>query len=188
MVLETSEDKDSWRPVAILTAPTAWGENESWAPVDGPAPGVKFWNFKAVELERYLRLTFTESFNGDAPTIYYVIFYPGASVEALMEAPLHTLLNPRKAEVALDLLKGQCGGASGGLSAEEVKVSDLITDEVRSVLLSGGGPEKSAAKRSDCIKAWLTGGELVAVYLDGDRYRTWYRDDISVSGAYEKFG
>ena len=97
MVVETSDgmnpDSGPWRPVASLSADAAWGESVAWARVSEPDPAVKQWSWAPMKLGRYLRLTFTSSFNGDAPTMYYTFFYPpsggssgGFSARQLAEA------------------------------------------------------------------------------------------------------
>ena len=77
MTVETSDGKKGpWRPVASLSADAAWGEDVPWARVSEPDPAVKHWSWAPMKLGRYLRLTFTSSFNGDAPTMYHTFFYP----------------------------------------------------------------------------------------------------------------
>ena len=77
MTVETSDGKKGpWRPVASLSADAAWGEDVPWARVSEPDPAVKHWSWAPMKLCRYLRLTFTSSFNGDAPTMYHTFFYP----------------------------------------------------------------------------------------------------------------
>jgi hypothetical protein len=77
MTVETSDGKKGpWRPVASLSADAAWGEDVPWARVSEPDPAAKHWSWAPMKLGRYLRLTFTSSFNGDAPTMYHTFFYP----------------------------------------------------------------------------------------------------------------
>ena len=90
MTVETSDGKKGpWRPVASLSADAAWGEDVPWARVSEPDPAVKHWSWAPMKLGRYLRLTFTSSFNGDAPTMYHTFFYPPVPTAVHPEIEVH---------------------------------------------------------------------------------------------------
>ena len=90
MTVETSDGKKGpWRPVASLSADAAWGEDVPWARVSEPDPAVKHWSWAPKKLGRYLRLTFTSSFNGDAPTMYHTFFYPPVPTAVHPEIEVH---------------------------------------------------------------------------------------------------